>query len=222
MGTTLAQQILKAKFEDTTAKHGKPPAPVAGGERCLTWHLRPHCFTNCCWAADHVLLWGQEKEELHTWCQKAFLDPEWDQQQRRPHPGVTVPSLKASAVQPALNSMTPSFVARPPTATPTVVRQVVRSKSEPKHPELVSVDKESGEPLKTSSLNPSVAPHTPKLLACSTASPRTACSLAQLPACAAAQARLDFQNATLPGLDVVSSPHRQHYGPTNQPPGQLD
>ena len=70
--TPLAQRIKAARFDDVIRRHGAPPAPTGGGDRCLTWHLRPNCFANCRRSADHIKLPQAEQDALFTWCKTAF------------------------------------------------------------------------------------------------------------------------------------------------------
>ena len=49
-----------------------PTDPVSGSPRCLSWHLKGFCFSNCSRIADHKALSASEMDELHDVATKLF------------------------------------------------------------------------------------------------------------------------------------------------------
>ena len=145
VGTSLAKKIQKAKFDKVVTKHSDPPTPAAGGERCLTWHLWPHCFSNCHQAcSNHVLLQSAKIEALHKWSQNTFL--EWGGQQRCLRPCATVPAPPHAVSVPTTTTAHTRQTLFAPAAVPLSAE---KSTAEPKlkcmkHPEMVPADNKLG------------------------------------------------------------------------------
>lgn len=70
--TPLAKQVRRMRIPDAITKGGSPPAPAGGGVRCVSWHVKGSCFTNCGRLPDHVTLTGDKKEALYSWTSSAF------------------------------------------------------------------------------------------------------------------------------------------------------
>ena len=187
------------------------------------WHLRPHCLSNCQRASDHVLLQSNEKEALHKWCQKTFL--EWGGQQQRSHPCAPVPA-PPHAVSAPTTTATPFA---PAVAPLSVERPTAEQKPRhTKHPEMVPADNESGEPH-VSSLNPSAKPCAPHPRACSLAhacslAPKTdACSPAQPPACSSAPVHIAAEAPFVAPTPATTHATHQHcQRPARRPHNELD
>ena len=71
--TPLAHRIKQRKIDAAIDKAGAPPS-ASQGQRCISWHVKGNCFTNCSRAADHTTLQGEAKEKLHEWCKLAFAE----------------------------------------------------------------------------------------------------------------------------------------------------
>ena len=74
--TPFAVNIRTRSIAEAMALAGRPP-PMANRngvqtQRCLSWHLKGQCMSNCARSADHVPLDAPAAEELFQWCQPAF------------------------------------------------------------------------------------------------------------------------------------------------------
>jgi hypothetical protein len=58
-----------------TVANVDPPQVTRGGRlmpTCLSWHVKGSCSEECARKADHVANTAEEKEQLHSWCLRAF------------------------------------------------------------------------------------------------------------------------------------------------------
>ena len=72
--TALASRIQRRRIEEAIDRGGAPPNTAQGGPRCISWHVKGSCFSNCSRSPDHVKLQGEDKDNLYTWVKKAFAE----------------------------------------------------------------------------------------------------------------------------------------------------
>jgi len=70
--TPLAKQIRKLPIGEALAKAGTPPVTTSGNTRCLSWHLKGKCYSDCLRKADHVILPIDDADTLVEWCSQAY------------------------------------------------------------------------------------------------------------------------------------------------------
>ena len=70
--TALASKIQRKRIEEAIDQGGAPPNTPQGGPRCISWHVKGSCFSNCNRRSDHIKLKEDDKEILYTWVKKAF------------------------------------------------------------------------------------------------------------------------------------------------------
>lgn len=70
--TPLAKQIRTDAIADALARAGSPPATTNGKTRCLSWHLKGKCYSDCARKDDHVVLPIEDADTLVEWCTTAY------------------------------------------------------------------------------------------------------------------------------------------------------
>ena len=72
--TALAHRIQRKKIELAIDQGGSPPNTAQGGPRCISWHVKGSCFTNCSRCSDHNKLQTKDSEKLYNWVKLAFAE----------------------------------------------------------------------------------------------------------------------------------------------------
>lgn len=68
----LVHKLRNMKINELLSKAATPVPQGAAGVRCLTWHAKGGCFSDCLRVQDHTALEGEEKEALYQWCKLAL------------------------------------------------------------------------------------------------------------------------------------------------------
>ena len=71
----LAQRVSTARISDVIRDHGVPPKGRRNGaevDRCINYHAKGQCGTNCVRVNDHHPIPAGEKQAFLEWCQTAF------------------------------------------------------------------------------------------------------------------------------------------------------
>jgi uncharacterized membrane protein YgcG len=68
----LARRIREKSISEALGVAGGPPDTTGGNVRCLSWHLKGKCYSDCPRKADHVVLPTEDADMLVEWCQRAF------------------------------------------------------------------------------------------------------------------------------------------------------
>ena len=69
--TPLAKKIRDTRIRDAIEKAGMPDN-TSDTERCMCWHIKGECFTDCRRVADHKVLDVKATAALFEWCKIAY------------------------------------------------------------------------------------------------------------------------------------------------------
>ena len=69
--TPLGKRIREKSIPEALKAMGGPPE-TGGTPRCLSWHLKGSCFTDCIRVKDHIVLETIDAHHLVTWCEEAY------------------------------------------------------------------------------------------------------------------------------------------------------
>jgi hypothetical protein len=68
----LATRIRNTLIGDVLSSVGSAPLAENGNPRCLSWHLKGKCYSDCPRADDHVVLPSEEADKLVEWCEASY------------------------------------------------------------------------------------------------------------------------------------------------------
>ena len=70
--TPLARRIRDKSIADAIATAGGAPTNDQHQDRCLSWHIRGKCFSDCPRSYDHIALDTLERDDMKAWCEQAY------------------------------------------------------------------------------------------------------------------------------------------------------